>query len=72
MSLQHTNLHILNLCTIHIRPYTNTGTIMGFCTLLETAVVPADVVTNLQTANKFKSGHSILFAMVNTRERSTW
>jgi hypothetical protein len=41
--LQRTDLHMQNLCTIPIRPFMHTVVIMGFCTLLLTAVVPADV-----------------------------
>ena len=40
--LHQTNLTLQNFCTFHIGPVIHT-IIMGFCTLLEMAVVPADV-----------------------------
>ena len=41
--LQQTHLHVQNNCTINIRQFMHTIIIMGFCKLLQTAILPADV-----------------------------
>ena len=40
--LHQTNLQMWNLCTFHIRAFMYTIIIIGFCTLFETVMLPAD------------------------------